>query len=55
MPVVSTSREAVWIVPQSFDELLLMKRGGRIIYFGPLGRYSCNMIAYFEVRRLVKL
>ena len=34
---------------QSFDEMLLMKRGGRIIYFGPLGPCSCHMVQYFEV------
>jgi hypothetical protein len=34
---------------QSFDEMLLMKRGGRIIYFGPLGPCSSDMVQYFEV------
>ena len=34
---------------QSFDELLLMKRGGRIIYFGPLGFQSADLVQYFEV------
>ena len=33
---------------QAFDELLLMKRGGRIIYFGPLGHHSDQLIEYFE-------
>ena len=37
---------------QSFDELLLMKRGGRIIYFGPLGEHSRDLIQYFEVSLL---
>ena len=34
--------------PQTFDELLLLKRGGRVIYNGPLGEQSCAMVAYFE-------
>ena len=34
---------------QSFDELLLMKRGGRIIFHGPLGHQSCKLIEYFQV------
>ena len=37
-----------WLL-QSFDEMLLMKRGGRIIYFGALGPCSCHMVQYFEV------
>jgi len=30
-------------------QLLLMKRGGQVIYFGPLGRNSHKIIEYFEV------
>ena len=30
-------------------QLLLMKRGGREIYVGPLGRHSSHLIKYFEV------
>ncbi len=35
---------------QSFDELLLMKRGGRIIFHGPLGKYSSQLVDYFQVQ-----
>lgn len=28
--------------------MLLLKRGGSVIYNGPLGRQSADMIAYFE-------
>lgn len=28
-----------------------MKRGGEEIYVGPLGRHSCHLISYFEVRQ----
>ncbi len=34
---------------QAFDELLLMKRGGYVIYQGPLGEQSSAMLEYFEV------
>ncbi|RDX65618.1 ABC transporter G family member 39, partial [Mucuna pruriens] len=33
---------------EAFDELLLMKRGGQIIYNGPLGQQSQKLIEYFE-------
>lgn len=32
---------------QAFDELLLLKRGGRTIYHGPLGPHSQLLIDYF--------
>lgn len=34
---------------QAFDELLLIKRGGRTIFFGETGSRSKNLINYFEV------
>ncbi|XP_014513559.1 pleiotropic drug resistance protein 2 [Vigna radiata var. radiata] len=33
---------------EAFDELLLMKRGGQLIYNGPLGQQSQKLIEYFE-------
>ena len=33
---------------QAFDELVLMKRGGVLIYAGSLGKFSADMISYFE-------
>ena len=36
----------IWL--QAFDELLLLKRGGRTIYFGPTGDRSVELINYFE-------
>jgi len=30
-------------------QLLFMKRGGELIYAGPLGQKSCELIKYFEV------
>lgn len=34
---------------EAFDELLLLKRGGRTIYCGPLGKQSVDLVSYFEV------
>ncbi|XP_047323853.1 pleiotropic drug resistance protein 1-like [Impatiens glandulifera] len=52
---VDTGRTVVCTIHQpsidifdAFDELLLMKRGGEEIYFGPIGRHSVNLINYFE-------
>ncbi|EIN12917.1 hypothetical protein PUNSTDRAFT_82390 [Punctularia strigosozonata HHB-11173 SS5] len=33
---------------QCFDRLLLLKKGGQTVYFGPLGHHSQAMIDYFE-------
>ncbi|CAN6466471.1 unnamed protein product [Victoria cruziana] len=33
---------------ETFDELLLMKRGGQLIYSGPLGSSAQDMVRYFE-------
>ncbi|GAU19334.1 hypothetical protein TSUD_336200 [Trifolium subterraneum] len=33
---------------ESFDELFLMKQGGQVIYAGPIGHHSSNLISYFE-------
>ncbi|KAL7195797.1 hypothetical protein ACSBR1_035934 [Camellia fascicularis] len=46
--VVCTIHQPSIDIFESFDELLLMKRGGQIIYAGPLGRNSQKLIEYFE-------
>ncbi|XP_073141601.1 pleiotropic drug resistance protein 1-like [Henckelia pumila] len=46
--VVCTIHQPSIDIFEAFDELLLMKRGGREIYVGPLGRQSCHLIQYFE-------
>lgn len=33
---------------ESFDNLLLLQRGGRTTYFGPLGSESSQLIAYLQ-------
>ena len=40
------------LLPQAFDELLLLKPGGATIYFGPLGDDSQRLIEYFQVTGL---
>ncbi|XP_076910333.1 ABC transporter G family member 35-like isoform X1 [Bidens hawaiensis] len=46
--VVCTIHQPSIDIFESFDELLLMKRGGQVIYAGPLGRNSQNIIDYFQ-------
>ncbi|KAK4279541.1 hypothetical protein QN277_011309 [Acacia crassicarpa] len=46
--VVCTIHQPNIDIFEAFDELLLMKRGGQIIYGGPLGQHSQNLIDYFE-------
>ncbi|KAG6418324.1 hypothetical protein SASPL_120527 [Salvia splendens] len=46
--VVCTIHQPSIDIFESFDELLLMKRGGQVIYAGPLGRHSQKIIDYFE-------
>ncbi|PKA55822.1 Pleiotropic drug resistance protein 3 [Apostasia shenzhenica] len=53
--IVETGRTVVCTIHQpsidifeSFDELLLMKKGGQLIYNGPLGENSRKLIQYFE-------
>ncbi|XP_024516623.1 ABC transporter G family member 31 [Selaginella moellendorffii] len=45
--VVCTIHQPSIDIFEAFDELLLMKRGGRVIYMGPLGENSQTMIDYF--------
>lgn len=52
---VNTGRTVVCTIHQpsidifdAFDELLLLKRGGEQIYFGPIGRHGNQLIKYFE-------
>lgn len=46
--VVCTIHQPSIDIFEAFDELLLMKRGGQVIYGGLLGRHSCKLIQYFE-------
>ncbi|PIA65301.1 hypothetical protein AQUCO_00100641v1 [Aquilegia coerulea] len=53
--IVNTGRTIVCTIHQpsteifeSFDELLFMKRGGEVIYAGPLGTQSHRLVEFFE-------
>ncbi|KAL4583825.1 hypothetical protein LXL04_008409 [Taraxacum kok-saghyz] len=46
--VVCTIHQPSIDIFEAFDELLLMKRGGQVIYAGPLGRNSSKIVEYFE-------
>ncbi|KAJ4844769.1 hypothetical protein Tsubulata_003473, partial [Turnera subulata] len=53
--IVKTNRTIVCTIHQpsidvfeAFDELILLKRGGQVIYSGELGLHSSKLIEYFE-------
>ncbi|KAG8647082.1 hypothetical protein MANES_09G058632v8 [Manihot esculenta] len=46
--VVCTIHQPSIDIFEAFDDLILMKRGGQIIYAGPLGHHSNKLIEYFE-------
>ncbi|KAJ7522660.1 hypothetical protein O6H91_18G021400 [Diphasiastrum complanatum] len=46
--VVCTIHQPSIDIFEAFDELLLMKRGGRVTYAGPLGTKSYKLVEYFE-------
>ncbi|TQE02100.1 hypothetical protein C1H46_012286 [Malus baccata] len=46
--VVCTIHQPSIDIFEAFDELFLMKRGGQVIYAGPLGRQSHKLVEYFE-------
>ncbi|KAH9623955.1 hypothetical protein KSS87_012299 [Heliosperma pusillum] len=46
--VICTIHQPSIDIFEAFDELLLMKRGGRLTYAGPLGHNSLKLVEYFE-------
>ncbi|WJX84784.1 ABC transporter G member 39 [Trifolium repens] len=46
--VVCTIHQPSIDIFEAFDELFLMKRGGQVIYAGPLGHRSHKLVEYFE-------
>uniref|UniRef100_A0A9I9CX19 ABC transporter domain-containing protein n=1 Tax=Cucumis melo TaxID=3656 RepID=A0A9I9CX19_CUCME len=46
--IVCTIHQPSINIFESFDELILLKTGGRMIYYGPLGQDSNQVIEYFE-------
>ncbi|KAI4301667.1 hypothetical protein L6164_034920 [Bauhinia variegata] len=46
--IVCTIHQPSIDIFETFDELILLKTGGRMIYSGPLGLHSSRVIEYFE-------
>ncbi|XAR52748.1 hypothetical protein NMG60_11020974 [Bertholletia excelsa] len=46
--IVCTIHQPSIDIFEAFDELILLRPGGRIIYSGPLGHHSSSIIKYFE-------
>ncbi|RID62357.1 hypothetical protein BRARA_E01435 [Brassica rapa] len=46
--VVCTIHQPSIDIFETFDELILMKNGGQLVYYGPLGKHSSRVIDYFE-------
>jgi energy-coupling factor transporter ATP-binding protein EcfA2/ABC-type multidrug transport system permease subunit len=46
--VVCTIHQPSIDIFEAFDELILLKRGGEVIYVGSLGKYSSDLIDYFS-------
>ncbi|XP_037467333.1 ABC transporter G family member 41-like [Triticum dicoccoides] len=46
--VVCTIHQPSINIFEAFDELMLMRRGGELIYAGPVGHHSCEVIQYFQ-------
>nr|GEU37382.1 pleiotropic drug resistance protein 2-like [Tanacetum cinerariifolium] len=47
--VVCTIHQPSIDIFEAFDELLLMRRGGQVIYAGPLGHHSNQLVEYFQM------
>jgi ABC-type multidrug transport system ATPase subunit/ABC-type multidrug transport system permease subunit len=46
--VCATIHQPSIAIFNSFDSLLLLKRGGDVVYHGDLGKESCNLIKYLQ-------
>ena len=46
--VVATIHQPSVTIFNSFDSLLLLKKGGETVFFGDLGKDSYNLIGYLE-------
>ena len=46
--VCATIHQPSIAIFNSFDSLLLLRRGGEVVYFGDLGEESSNLITYLE-------
>jgi len=46
--VVCTIHQPSVVIFEAFDSLLLLRRGGQTVFFGPLGEDNCNLQEHFE-------
>lgn len=46
--ILCTIHQPSAVLFENFDELILLKSGGRVVYHGPLGHDSQDLIGYFE-------
>ncbi|KAF2430765.1 pleiotropic drug resistance protein, ABC superfamily [Tothia fuscella] len=46
--VLCTIHQPSAILFQEFDRLLFLAKGGKTVYFGPIGKNSCTLLDYFE-------
>jgi ABC-2 type transporter len=46
--VCATIHQPSSAVFEMFDDLLLLKKGGNVVFFGELGTGSCHLVEYFE-------
>jgi ATP-binding cassette subfamily G (WHITE) protein 2 (SNQ2) len=48
MPLVCTIHQPSAALFEFFDRLLLVARGGKVVYFGDMGENSSTLLNYFE-------
>ena len=53
--VIATIHQPSSSVFELFDDLLMLKKGGKVVFHGALGSGSCNLIRYFEERGGAKI
>lgn len=51
--VLCTIHQPSALLFEMFDRLLLLEAGGKVCYFGPIGRDACHMVQYFADRGVV--
>lgn len=50
--VICTIHQPSTYLFEMFDALLLLKKGGQSVFFGPLGDNSSKLISYLQVTRV---
>lgn len=50
MTILCTIHQPSAMLFEQFDRLLLLQRGGQVVYFGPIGHDACHILDYFATR-----